>query len=233
MTRKLLLGCGVLSSLLYAVMLVVVPLEWEAYSSASQTVSELSAIGAPTRSLWSVLAVEYGLLLFAFAWGVWRSTGSKWLRVAGGLLLADAVMGFAWPPMHLREDLAAGGGTLTDTLHIVCTTLWAVLVLFAMAFAARALSRLFRVYSVVTMGVLVGFGTLTGSYGARIGTNLPTPWVGVWERINIGAFMLWVVVLAVVLLHAERESGLLHHERIGGAGHGPMEVGLRRDWSGE
>jgi hypothetical protein len=30
--------------------------------------------------------------------------------------------------------------------------------------------------------------------------NLPTPWVGVWERILIGAFMLWVVVLAVTVL---------------------------------
>ena len=33
----------------------------------------------------------------------------------------------------------------------------------------------------------------------RIAANLPTPWVGVWERINIGAFLLWVVVLAVAL----------------------------------
>jgi hypothetical protein len=29
---------------------------------------------------------------------------------------------------------------------------------------------------------------------------LPTPWMGVWERINIYAYMLWVVVLATALL---------------------------------
>jgi hypothetical protein len=44
---------------------------------------------------------------------------------------------------------------------------------------------------------------LTGMDGPRIAANLPTPWVGVWERICIGVFMLWVVVLAVALLRAQ------------------------------
>jgi hypothetical protein len=30
--------------------------------------------------------------------------------------------------------------------------------------------------------------------------NLPTPLVGLWERINISVFLVWVVVLAIVLL---------------------------------
>ena len=33
--------------------------------------------------------------------------------------------------------------------------------------------------------------------GGRIAANLPTPWIGVWERINLGVFLLWVVVLAL------------------------------------
>ena len=50
MTRKLLLTCGIASSLLYVAMMVFIPMQWDAYSSGSQTISELSAIGAPTRS---------------------------------------------------------------------------------------------------------------------------------------------------------------------------------------
>ena len=49
--QNILLACGIRSSLLYAAMLVVVPMRWDAYSSASQTVSELSAIAAPTSGL--------------------------------------------------------------------------------------------------------------------------------------------------------------------------------------
>jgi hypothetical protein len=48
-------------------------------------------------------------------------------------------------------------------------------------------------------------GYSSASHGPRIAANLPTPWVGVWERINIGAFLLWVVVLAVALLRGQVE----------------------------
>ena len=72
MFRTALLLCGVLSSLLYVAMTIVVPMYWESYSSASQTVSELSAIGAPTRSLWVPLGLAYTLLVAAFGWACGR-----------------------------------------------------------------------------------------------------------------------------------------------------------------
>lgn len=67
--------CGILSSLVYVAMNVFVAMRWEGYNSASQTVSELSAIGAPTRSLWVLPAAFYTLLVTAFGWGVWKSAG--------------------------------------------------------------------------------------------------------------------------------------------------------------
>jgi hypothetical protein len=33
-----------------------------------------------------------------------------------------------------------------------------------------------------------------------VSANKPTPLMGIWERINIGVFLIWVVVLAIVLL---------------------------------
>jgi hypothetical protein len=206
--ERLLLLCGVLSSLFYVAMNVVVPMQWKGYSCFSQVVSELSAIGAPTRTLWIALSVPYDLLLIGFGWGIWRSArGSRSLRIVALAMLIDGVLSLAWPPMHLREALAAGGGTLSDTLHNAFTMVWAALALLAMGFAATALGMRFRFYSIVTMIVLVGFGALTGLYGPDISANLPTPWVGVWERVNIGAYMLWVVVLAGALL---REHTTMH-----------------------
>jgi len=49
------------------------------------------------------------------------------------------------------------------------------------------------------MVILGVFGALTSTSAPRIAKNLPTPWIGVWERINIGVFLLWVVVLAATL----------------------------------
>jgi hypothetical protein len=54
--------------------------------------------------------------------------------------------------------------------------------------------------------LFVVFGALTGLQAPRIAANLPTPWVGVWQRINIGVFLLWVVVLVIALLRAPVEQ---------------------------
>ena len=119
----------------------------------------------------------------------------------GGLLIAYGAIGLApWPPMHQREALAAGGGTLTDTLHIVWSMVTVLLMMLAIGFGAAAFGKRFRLYSIATIVILVAFGALTGSEGSRIAANLTTPGIGIWERINIGVYMLWVVVLAVVLL---------------------------------
>jgi hypothetical protein len=55
--RKLSLICGILSSLLNVAMNIVGAVRYEGYSSVSQTVSELSAKGDPTRRLWVLLAI--------------------------------------------------------------------------------------------------------------------------------------------------------------------------------
>ncbi len=205
--RKVLLACGILSSLLYVAMLVFVPMRFEGYSSVSQTVGELSAIGAPTRPLWVSLGILYTLLVAAFGWGIWISAGRNHpLRVVGGLMVVHGIMGLAWPPMHLREVLAAGGGTLTDTLHIVFAIVTVLFLMLEIGFGAAAFGKRFRRYSIATLVILVAFGALTGMDGPRVGANLPTPWVGVWERINIGVFMLWVVVLAIALLRVQEAT---------------------------
>jgi hypothetical protein len=203
-----LLVCGILSSVLYAAMLVVVPMQDAGYSSASQTVSELSAIDAPTRSLWISLGLVWGVMYAAFGWGVWRAAGeNRRLRIAGGLIAAAAVFGLFWPPMHQREVLAAGGGTLTDTLHIAWTAVNGVLTLFAMGFGAAALGMRFSLYSITTMAILLAAGLLTSRDAPGVSANLPTPWIGVWERVNIGVWLLWVAVLAVALLRSQLQRG--------------------------
>jgi hypothetical protein len=104
--------------------------------------------------------------------------------------------------MHLR----GAGFTLTDTLHIVFTMLWGVLALSAIAFSAAALGRRFRIYSIATMGLMLVFGGLAGLDGSRVAAGLPTPWVGLWERINIAGFLIWLVVLAIIRLRSRVPS---------------------------
>jgi hypothetical protein len=203
MVRKILLVCGILSSLLYVALNIIAPILYEGYNSASQTVSELSAIGAPTRPLWILLGIPYTLLATAFGWGVWVSAGrNRPLRVVGGLMVAHGIIGLFWPPMHMRGDEFS----LTDTMHIVFGVVTVLIMLLTIGFGAAAFGKRFRLYSIATIALLIVFGALIGLDGPRISANLPTPWVGVWQRINIGAFLLWVVALAIALLRAPVEQ---------------------------
>jgi uncharacterized protein DUF998 len=200
MVRKTLLVCGVLAAVLYVAMTLFVGLLWDGYSSAAQTISELSAIGAPTRPLWMLLGTVYTVLMIAFGWIVWKSAPpNRALRVVGALILAQSVFAFFWPPMHQRAVLAAGGGTLTDSLHLAWATVCGLFFLSAVGFGAGALGERFRIYSIVTLVILLATGAWNGTYVSSIQADLPTPWAGVWERITSTAYMVWVAVLATAL----------------------------------
>jgi hypothetical protein len=200
--RDAFLACGVLSSLLYAAMNALIPLGWNGFDHASRVVSELSAVGAPTRPLWVVLGVFYSLLVTMFGWGIRvAAADNRRLRAAGTLLLVYGLLLNLWPfaPMHLREDLAAGASDWRDTMHIALAAATEVVYLAALALSAAALGRAFRLYSVATALVLFGFGLFTFRDAPGVAANRPTPFVGVWERIDIGLFLLWVVVLAIAV----------------------------------
>jgi pimeloyl-ACP methyl ester carboxylesterase len=168
-----------------------------------------------------VLGAAYGALLIAFGYGVWLcGRASRPLRIAGLLMIADGVFVFFWPPMHQRAALAAGGATLTDTLHIAWTMASGVLFMLSVGFAAAAFGNRFRAYAAATIVLQLAFGMITATYAASVQANLPTPWVGVWERIVAGLMMLWLFVLAVALLRrGEMTAGGIAEEgyrRIGG-----------------
>jgi hypothetical protein len=199
--RKVLLACGLAAALLYLGMITLI--SYPGYDPISQVPSELTAIDAPTRPLWAWLGWIYIALTFAFGWGVWRSAGTnRPLRMVGLLLLASVLLGLLWPfaPMHQREVLAAGGGTFGDTLHKILGVGTVLLFALTVAFGGAAFGKRFRFYSFVTIALSFVFGMLTGIQASRLSENLPTPYIGLFERISIAAYMTWLVVLALMLL---------------------------------
>jgi Protein of unknown function (DUF998) len=212
MLRKVLLFCGILSSLLYVAMLIFVPMQYEGYNSATYTISELSAIGAPTRPLWIPLGVVYTLLIAAFGWGIRQSADdNRRLRISGSLLATYGIIGIAWvfAPMHRREVIAAGGATISDTMHLVMGAVSNLFMMVSMGYAAFAFGKQFRFYTIATILALLTFGILTGMDAPNVNANRPTPWVGVWEIIMLSVFLLWTVVMAIKLLRREKSTSSL------------------------
>ena len=205
--HTVLLACGVIAPLLYLASDLIAGLRWEGYSFRDQTISELNAIGAPTRSLTIVLGlIGYGLFV-AFGVGVWRSAwaATSSLRVAGAALVSYGVLAlFAVPffSMHVRE----AEETFSDTLHLVGGGIAALLLLVIIVSGARSLGTRFWLYSIATIVVTFAFTAWSGMDGPELADNLATPWIGVKERVGIYAYQLWLVVFAIALLRRQRKE---------------------------
>ena len=200
-TERSLLVCGILSSLWYFAVNIYVPLHYEGYNHKTFTVSELSAIDSPTRLLWVLIVLLYPLLFVSLGWGILKLANKNFpLRIMGSLIIVYSFFNMYWPPMHMRGNEA----TFTDTLHIVWSFITVLLMMIIMGFGAASFGKQFRIFTIVSMLVLVLFGALTSTEAPNIATNGPTPMIGIWERINIGVFMVWVIVLAIELLKQQK-----------------------------
>jgi hypothetical protein len=203
---KVLLVCGILSSLLYVATDILAGMLWEGYSFSSQAISELSAIGATTRPLVVTLGIIYDVLLIAFGLCVWVIAGRQRrhaLRLVGGVLVAIGVIGFMWAPlfpMHLR----GAEMTFTDTMHWAIAGVVVLLTLVMITLGAIAYRRWFRLYSIGTLAMLVVVGMWSIFVGgAQIAAQQPTPFFGLTERITVYGYLAWVAVLAIVFLRGK------------------------------
>lgn len=200
MVRRILLGCGMLSSPLYVAADVLAARRYTGYSYRDQTVSELLAEGAPTRPFMvALLAIPYNVLVAALAAGVWASAGSKRAaRITAGLLggyAAASTAGGLLFPMTPRGTK----GARHNVMHIPATAVQSLFLLLSMGSGSTLLGKRFRNYSYGTILTLLVFGALTSLQGPGIARNQPTSWAGIEERINIYATMLWLAVLAGAL----------------------------------
>lgn len=204
--RRFLLWCGVLAALLYMATDVIGGLAYPGYSFSSQAVSELMAVGAPSERIVDPLFLVNGLLGVAFAIGVLLEKKGRALRIAGVLLLLNALIGFTGPTLFEMHPRGVGN-VQSDTPHIVLTGIGIVLMLGAIGFGGFALGARFRVYSVATIALVLGLSAAMVPFAARLGAGQPTPGMGIVERVLIYAgWSLWPAMLAVALLRRGRSA---------------------------
>ena len=212
MTRRILLSCGLTSSVLYIAADVLGSLLYPGYRYSEQQFSELTASGSPVRPFMiAANVVPYTLLVVAFALGVWTSLVPKRARrVTGAMLVGYAATGIVTAvffPMNTREALAAGIAGLRNAMHPVGTAVMSLFMLLAMGFGSTLLGRWFRYYSWATIITLVAFGILVATQVPQLEANQPTPLMGIHERINIYTTMLWVALLAIGITRVQQSSG--------------------------
>lgn len=101
--------------------------------------------------------------------------------------------------MHLRGAI----GSATDTIHLILAGVTVLLITLLIGFGSGVRGWWFRIYSIFTIAATLFFGVLVSQQVPRVGAQLPTPWLGVMERVSVYSPELWVLALAVVLLLAQ------------------------------
>ncbi len=202
--RKVMLASGVVGAAWWVAIDVVGSLRYPGYHYVDYSISELSAEGAPTRLFMTLASgAPYFLLMSAFGIGVWATAGEhRAQHIAGVLIVTEVAWGFLGGivfPMAVRGVEPS----TRNSIHPIYGMGMPVLFLSAMAFGSRVLGTRFRHFTYASIVVLLVFGLLTAMQGGKVPSGDPTPYMGLEERTNAYASMLWLAVLSVGLLRAE------------------------------
>src|SRR4051794_40781004 len=205
MSRKYLLACGMLAALIYVGTVILGGLLRPDYSHVAHAISELIAAGAPNTALLNPLFTLYDLLLAAFGAGlllmIKASPEERGNRNGTWGAFALIVAGMLGVLMNLFFPQDPGGPpvTVTGTVHVALAGVLSLGTMLAMLWSGLWLRHLpglraYWIYSLVSLAVVFASG---GLGAAAIATS--SPFLGLVERVTIGAFIQWVFVIALKL----------------------------------
>lgn len=199
--RRFLLAVAIAAVAVYGIGDLVSGSLYPGYSFRDQAISELSAFGSPVRPLMVSAILLHAVLVTAFGVGVLRSAQRPSLRGAGIFLIGAGLVGL---PTHTAFAMSSRWmvGGFNDTMHIILSGVFSFFVIVAMVLSAVAYRGPFRLYSIATMLVVVGFGAAASFAIRGIGQNM-TPWAGAYERLNAYTYFAWLVVLALAVMRRE------------------------------
>ncbi len=209
MKRHVLVLSGAAAAGVYVFTVALGGLLRPGYSHLSQAVSELIESGAPNGAMLDALFLLYNLLTAGFAVGLlssrWTGGDKGGVAAAGTVRLAEAACGFATVFFH--QDVPGTAATATGVVHIVLAGLsslstMAAILLMTVWFYRSGTFPGSGHYSLVTL-ILV----FVSGGAAALMTARGIPLNGLSERITIGGFLQWILVLSLRFFWHERSRG--------------------------
>ncbi len=188
---------GISVPIFYASATLIGGLYHPGYSHISQAVSELSAAGAPNQNWLLAAFTVVEILTFIFGLGYYLSVRkiNQMLSISAMLVAAIGVigLGFARFPM----DQVGTAMTSDGEMHLVIVAISALLAVVAVTLAGLGWKRhpggkQLASLSFLLLGAMLLSGVLSGFTIAN-----EWPGIGIWQRINIGAFSLWQICTAI------------------------------------
>ena len=202
-----LLWSGLVAALLYVATAAVGGLVLGAYDPWNEPVSAMTAVGR-TDSGWvaaSFVVYNIAVAVYAAAALLRRATATGW-RVVFATLFGTAVAGLLMGPFAM--DAPGSAMTVAGMIHIGLAAFTSLATIAMVGMSAvlwhregeRELSRM----AIASLALIVPFGLL-----AALATANAWPLSGLYERLTIGGFELWLGLGSVAFARQPGRLGLL------------------------
>jgi len=193
---------GIIAPIIFVVTIVVGGLTTPGYSHLSQSISELVMSGAPNKLYLDIsFSINY-VFSCIFGFGllvIFRSKASPLNSPTGlvgfiilGVIAVLSFLSSNFFPMNLPGTPPTTSGTIHLTLvGLESIGSMVAILLIGLWFKKVGLSR-HSVYSIITLTIVFITGIVT-----LVATTQGSSYVGLFERLTIGAFALWSFVVAL------------------------------------
>jgi hypothetical membrane protein len=194
---------GIIAPVSYTIVVVVLGLLWSSYSHVTQAISELGGVDAPNAIIMNTAGFALtGILIIFFAVGLYYGLGKGRGSKIGSALVAVYGLGmfgiafFPWDKVNLAS--------FTSTMHsLIGWPHWIGLILGLLVLAHTFKNDLrwnsYWVYTLVT-GLLTAIVIVIYAF---IGVE---GYMGVLQRIIIGAQLIWIEIVAIKLSRSPASS---------------------------
>ena len=196
--EMILLICGIIAPLLNFITDRIVGGQIKGYSFSAQSISELSAIGSPKRTLFIILSFIVCLFITSFGIGVWIvSEQSILIRIIGLLIIGNSIFGLIatifFPIQYGKRPKFLNIGVLIMFFSVL-------FFIFAIIIGAIAINGWFRIFSIAIPIAYILLAILRYATTSKRNNSNTVSLIGSQERTMSYSYLLWVVVFAFYLL---------------------------------
>jgi hypothetical protein len=200
---------GAVGVIFYIAHVVIGGFLWDGYSHVRQTISELTANGAPNADFLRVLTNVYGLLLVIFSIYMYVAMRKSMVHKAviiGTIFFVvmqlSSFIGYSLFPL----DLSAATSSFQNLMHIIVTIIVVICTIassycLGIGFFKSDKHKKIGFFILLCAVIITVSGILTP---ITMANNLGIS--GLTERINIFALQTWIFVLSLFLFAQSKKS---------------------------
>jgi Protein of unknown function (DUF998) len=196
--QKILISSGILAPLLYLGTDRLLGSLIKGYSYSAQSMSDVSAIGSPKRTLAVLLTIVACVFMTAFGVGIWLASGQLLLiRIVSVLVIGNAIFGLI---ATIFFPIQYGVRPNFNSVGVLIMFFSVLFFILAMVIGAVAINGWFRIFTIAipvayVLLAILRFATVRNSTKGEAFSL-----IGSQERTMSYSYLLWVLVLAIYIM---------------------------------